>query len=106
MKQKIADLINVLFGLRKLLAWLALFLVAIVFRLASYIDGSQFVDLMKSTFLGFVAGNSTEHLMTTIKEYVNAKGQPVKTVEGPAPVKDDLVEGDGDEEEPAPQGAK
>jgi hypothetical protein len=91
MKQKLVDLINVIFGFRKFLAWVALFLVAIIFRLKAYIDGGQFVDLMKSTFMGFVAGNGVEHIMTTVKEYINAKGQPV----GPAPASgDDLITAD------------
>lgn len=93
MKQKLVDLINVIFGFRKFLAWLALFLVAVAFRLKGYVDGGQFVDLMKSTFMGFVAGNGVEHIMTTVKEYINAKGQ-VTTVAAPAPSGDDLVTAD------------
>lgn len=94
MKQKLVDLINVIFGFRKLLAWLALFLVAIAFRLKGYVDGSQFVDLMKTTFMGFVAGNGVEHLMTTVKEYINAKGQPVTITPVAVPTGDDLVAAD------------
>jgi hypothetical protein len=89
MKQKIADLINIIFGFRKFLAWLALFVVAVTLRLKSFIDGGQFVDLMKSTFLGFVAGNGVEHMMSVAKEYINVKGQTIS-----APVDDNLVEGD------------
>jgi hypothetical protein len=96
MRQKVVDIVNIFFGMRKLIAWFALFLVAIVFRVLTYIDGAQFVDLMKSTFLGFVAGNSTEHLMTTIKEYVNSKGQPIQAVVASGAHSDDLVEGDDD----------
>lgn len=94
MKQKIVDLINVIFGFRKFLAWLALFLVAIVFRLKGDIDGGQFVDLMKSTFMGFVAGNGVEHIMTTVKEYINAKGQVTSVVPAAAPSDDALVSAD------------
>lgn len=77
MRQKIAELINIIFGFRKFLAWVAVFMVGVVFRITSQIDGGQFVDLMKSTFLAFVAANGAEHLLTTVKEYINSKGQAV-----------------------------
>lgn len=93
MRQKIADLINIVFGFRKFLAWLAVFLVGVIFRITDHIDGGQFVDLMKSTFMGFVAGNGVEHMMSVAKEYVNAKGQAVVTTATTS--SDDLVEGDG-----------
>jgi|SRR5581483_751492 len=92
MKQKIADWINVVYGFRKFIAWLALFVVAVVFRLKGLIEGSQFVDLQKSIFMGFVAGNGVEHIMTTVKEYINAKGQ-LTTVQA-QPQGDDVVSGD------------
>jgi len=88
MKQKIADLINVIFGFRKFLAWLALFLIAVFFRYFNYLDGGQFVDLMKTTFMGFVAGNGVEHLVSIGKEYINSKNP-----NAPA-MSDNLVEGD------------
>jgi hypothetical protein len=33
------------------------------------------LDLAKNTFLGFVAGNGVEHISSTIKEFLNSKGQ-------------------------------
>jgi hypothetical protein len=73
MKRSIAELFNLLFGFRKTLAWLGLFIVGIVFRLQNYIDGAQFIDLMKATFAGFVAGNMAEHVMSFGKEYMASK---------------------------------
>ena len=102
MKQKLADFFNLLFGFRKLIAWLSLFLVAIAFRLKGYVDGGQFVDLVKATFLGFVAGNGTEHLVSVAKEYINAKGKVVAAA--PAPQGDDLVSGDDSEADAAESG--
>ena len=77
MKQTIVDFINVTFGFRKFIAWFGLFVVGIIFRLTNHIDGGQFVDLMKTTFMGFVAGNGIEHLMSTVKVYVGSKGQAI-----------------------------
>ena len=62
-----------LLGYRKTLAWFSLFTVSIVFRLYGYIDGGQFVDLMKSTFLGFIAGNLGEHLGNLGQSYLKSK---------------------------------
>ena len=81
MKQKFIDFFNLVFGFRKLLAWLALFIVGIIFRLHGEVDGAQFVDLMKTTFMGFVAGNGVEHIMTTLKGIYDSKGQPVAAVD-------------------------
>jgi hypothetical protein len=70
MTQKLADLFNILFGFRKFIGWLAILAVGIIFRLKNYIDGPGFVDLIKATFLGFVAGNGVEHLVTVVKDYM------------------------------------
>lgn len=76
MRQKLQELIDVIFGMRKFIAWVALFLVGIIFRLTGYVDGAQFVDLIKSTFLAFAAANGVEHLMGVAKDYVNVKSRP------------------------------
>jgi hypothetical protein len=75
MVQCVINFINVFAGLRKTIAWFSLMAIAIAFRLKGYIDGDQFVDLAKNTFLGFVAGNGVEHISSTIKEFLNSKGQ-------------------------------
>lgn len=69
MKQKVAEFFDLVFGFRKFIAWLALFLIGIIFRMKGFIDGGEFVDLIKSTFMGFVAANGVEHVVTCVKEY-------------------------------------
>ena len=81
MGNKITIFFNVFIGLRKTIAWFGLMTVAILFRIKGFIDGGQFVDLAKNTFLGFCAGNMTEHIATTVKEFLNSKGQKVKEIE-------------------------
>jgi len=93
MKKKLAELFNLIFGFRKFIAWIALFLVGIIFRIADKIDGGQFVDLIKSTFMAFVAANGAEHVINVVKQYV-AKGTEPAAV--PAP-EDAIVHVDGKE---------
>ena len=69
-----------LLGYRKTLAWVAMFLVSVLFRMKGYIDGGQFVDISKATFLGFVSGNSIEHLGNLGKAYFNSKMAEVSKV--------------------------
>ena len=73
MKQDEAGFFDFLLGYRKTLAWFFLFIIAIIFRLKGYLDGGQFVDLAKATFLGFISGNSVEHLGNLGKAYFNSR---------------------------------
>jgi hypothetical protein len=81
METKEEGLFDFLLGYRKTLAWVGLFIISIVFRLKGYIDGGQFVDLTKATFLGFITGNLGEHLGNLGQAYFNNKAIPaIKTV--------------------------
>lgn len=81
MREKIAELINVVFGFRKFILMLLLFSIGVIFRIKGYVDGGQFVDLMKNTTISFFAANGLEHITTTVKEYINSKGQKVDEVD-------------------------
>lgn len=90
MKQKIAEWINIIFGFRKFIAWFGLFLTGIIFRVKGLIAGAEFVDLMKSTFMGFVAANGVEHIMTTVKGVMDSKNAAMNPpVADPDPTNDD-----------------
>lgn len=97
MKQKIAEWINIIFGFRKFIAWFGLFLVGIIFRVNNLIDGPAFVDLMKSTFMGFVAANGVEHIMTTVKGVMDSRNASTS-----AAVADGSDDGKDDEKEVTP----
>jgi hypothetical protein len=73
METKEEGFFDFLLGYRKTLAWVAMFAISIVFRLKGYIDGGQFVDLSKATFLGFITGNLGEHLGNLGQAYFNSK---------------------------------
>lgn len=73
MRQKLADLINVIFGFRKFLIMLFLYTVGVVFRVKDLISGAELVDLFKATTLAFMGANGVEHLVSVAKDYVNNK---------------------------------
>jgi len=73
MKQDEEGFFDFLLGYRKTLAWVGMFTVSIIFCLKGYINGAQFVDISKATFLGFISGNSIEHLGNLGKSYFNTK---------------------------------
>jgi hypothetical protein len=80
MQEKIAELINVVFGFRKFILMVLLFGVGVIFRLKGYVDGGQFVDLMKNTTIAFFAANGFEHLTTTVREYIAANGKKIEEI--------------------------
>lgn len=75
MKQKLAELINIVFGFRKFLLMLLLYVVGIIFRLNDLVSGAEMVDLFKTTTIAFMSANGVEHLMTTVKDYMS-NGKP------------------------------
>ncbi len=88
MKQKLAELINVIFGMRKFILMMILYIVGIVFRLMNLVSGAEMVDLFKATTIAFMGANGVEHLVMAVKSY-NSKG----TV-GNTPGDDSLVAAD------------
>lgn len=79
MKQKVAELINIIFGFRKFLLMLALFAVGIIFRITDHLDGNQFVDLLKNTTIAFFTANGVEHIVATVKS-VMGKEPPAEAI--------------------------
>ena len=75
MQQKIADLVNVIFGFRKFLLMMALYIVGILFTIKGLLKGAEMVDLFKSTTIAFMGANGVEHLVTSVKSYMDSKGK-------------------------------
>jgi hypothetical protein len=73
MRQRLAELIDILYGFKKFIAFLLLLGISILFRLKSLIDGGQFVDLMKSVSVAFFAVNGVEHFTEAARSYFNGK---------------------------------
>jgi hypothetical protein len=76
LRQKLAELIDIIYGFRKFIAFLLLFFVAILFRYQNLVDGGQFVDLMKNVALAFFAANGIEHFTEAAKGYFASKTAP------------------------------
>jgi hypothetical protein len=91
MRQKIAELINIIFGFRKFILMMVLYIVGIVFRIEGLISGDNMVDLFKSTTIAFMGANGVEHLVETVKSYMDSKNQTA------APAGDNLVPDAGSE---------
>jgi len=73
MRQDEEGFFDFLLGYRKTLAWVAMFIVSIILLLKAYITGAQWADVAKATFLGFISGNSIEHLGNLGKAYFGSK---------------------------------
>lgn len=73
MKRKIAEILNVIFGFRKFILMLILFMVGIAFRISDLITGAEMVDLFKNTTIAFFSANGVEHLVGAVKEYAASK---------------------------------
>lgn len=78
MRQKMADFLNALLGLRKFIAFLLVFGIAIGFRCIGFVNGSEFVDLLKNVTLGFFASNGLEHFTTMAKDFIASKADQGK----------------------------
>lgn len=87
MKQKIVDLINVIFGFRKFLLMLMIYAIAVIFRINDLVNGEQMVNLLTSTTIGFFTANGTEHVVGVVKDYIASK----KAGDDPKTAYEDLV---------------
>lgn len=94
MKQKLAELLNVIFGFRKFILMMILYIVGIIFRIKNLLSGSEMVDLFKSTTIAFMGANGVEHVMSVVKEYINSKGQVTSVQTVPDPKGDNVVSPD------------
>lgn len=95
MRQKMADLWNLIYNFRNVIIWLLLFIAGTIFRLKNYVDGEGWVTLMKTTFVALAAAHTSEHIVSVVKEYVNVANGPSKGNTAPDPQSGNLVEGDG-----------
>ena len=75
MRERFQEIIDLTYGFRKLLAFAGVFLLAVIFRLAGLIDGSQVVDLLKNCFVAFCASNSIEHFTLTAQSYFKSNSK-------------------------------
>lgn len=82
MKQKFAEIINVIFGFRKFFLMLFVMGVAVLFRIKELINGAEMVDLIKHVAIAFMGANGVEHVVGAVSTYMNNK--QASLTEGPA----------------------
>lgn len=66
-------LIGLTQGVRKFVVMLLIFSVGVYFRLKDYVNGVEFVELIKVTAVAFFGANLMEHVKSTVLEYVKEK---------------------------------
>lgn len=99
MKKKLAELINIVFGFRKFLLMLLVYLLGVIFRLKDLINGAEMVDLFKTTTIAFMSANGVEHIIDGVKSAMGKGGA------SSAPQVADTDESNDEEEvEPAVEG--
>lgn len=92
MKEKIAELYQLLFGFRKFIITLLVVVVSIIFRTKALLSGGEFVDLVKAVSLGFLGTNSVEGITTVIKEHLAARRAAGSLTTTPPDDKEDEVD--------------
>jgi len=103
MQKKLAELINVIFGMRKFILMVILYLVGIIFRLENLLSGAEMVDLFKATTIAFMGANGVEHLVMGVKEVMGAKQAPAAAQDASLVPEDDS---DDSADEAAANGSK
>lgn len=84
MRQRLAELIDIIYGFRKFIAFLLLFIIAILFRIKDLVNGAQWVDLMKAVSYAFFAANGIEHFTEMAKSYYSTQAP---TTSSPVPLR-------------------
>lgn len=88
MPQWLADWLEVFQDVNKTTLMAFLLVLASIFRIKGYIDGSQFVELVKTTTVSYFGTTTVIHFTSMVKDAIANKSLP-KT---PAEVVKDIVE--------------
>lgn len=70
MGEKLDEAEDFLYGFKKFIAFLLVLAIASIFRIKNLMDGSNYVDLIKASFIAFCTANGIEHFTTTAKTYI------------------------------------
>ena len=73
MNQRLREFIGLLNGFRKFTIILLVLITGIVFRSIDFVNGAEFVDLLKGSVVAYMAFNGVEHLTKTVTEWVKKK---------------------------------
>jgi len=70
---KFRQFIGLLNGFRKFAVMSMVLITGIIFRVTEYIDGSEFVDLVKNSVVAYMAFNGLEHTTKAVVAWVKKK---------------------------------
>ena len=82
MKQKMIDFLNVLQVFNKSLVMLLVLAIGVWFRLKNYLNGDNFVELIKTTVIAYFGAHVSEHFVTMVRDHLASKNAPVATLDG------------------------
>ena len=66
-------MLKLFMGFRKFITIVIVIATAITFRLLNYVNGSEFVDLLKGCVIAYMATNIGSHLVSAIKDKLAKK---------------------------------
>ena len=73
LSERAKNILNFLNGFRKFTVMTMLILVGIIFRVAGYLTGAEFVSLLSDTAVAYMAFNGIEHMTDAVKEWAKGK---------------------------------
>lgn len=73
MRQKLAEFFELLYDFRQFITFFVLLFVAVIFRVDNFINGNEFVDLMKNVSVALFAVHGLQHIMSVGKDFIAAK---------------------------------
>lgn len=88
MPQWLADFLEVFQDVNKTSLMIGLLILASIFRIKGFIDGGQFVELIKTTTVSYFGTNTVIHFTSMIKDAIASKSLP----KSPAELVKDITE--------------
>ena len=73
MGKRLKEFLSFLNGFRKFTVMFLLIVTAIIFRILDYLNGAEFVDLLKGTAIAYMTFNGLEHMTKTVQEWIRKK---------------------------------
>lgn len=83
MQQKVSDFLEVFQDVNKTAILLLLIALGAIFRMKGYIQGVEFVDLLKTTTISYFGTASVVHLTGMVKDHLESKAHAAELAREP-----------------------
>jgi len=80
MKEDVAEFFDLFYGYRKFIAFVAVFVTAVILRIKGYVGGSDLTSMVNTTFIAFASGNIAEHWSSVVKQAMTNKNTSVTEI--------------------------